>query len=117
MIDMYTRYVRTIFLVLLILFAAGIVLSAAGCGVAKDTKLQVSIKEELKKHKDVQAGKLTVNVQRGVVSISGELYTREEIDRVVQIVSAMQGVVSVKNLMSLPDEYNSRNPTFLDPFN
>jgi len=92
-------------------------LVSAGCGVAKDTQLQVKIKEILKADKNVAANKLIVNVMKGVVTISGELNTREEIDRVVQIVKAIPGVVEVKNQMSLPDNYNAVNPTFLDPFN
>jgi osmotically-inducible protein OsmY len=52
-----------------------------------------------------------------VVTVSGKLNSRDEIDRVVQIVKGVPGVVEVKNQMTLPDNYNSVNPTFLDPFN
>jgi osmotically-inducible protein OsmY len=97
-------------------FAAFIALVGLGCGVAKDTQLQLKIKEALKADRNVQADKLTVNVAKGVVTISGELYTPEEIDRVVQIVQGIEGVVEVKNQMSLPDNWNAVNPTFLDPF-
>ena len=103
--------------IVLIMVIVGVLLSAAGCGVAKDTQLQMTIKEELRNDRNVQHDKLTVNVKDGMVTISGELYTREEIDRVVEIVEGIEGVVLVKNHMSLPDNYNSVNPTFLDPFN
>ena len=96
---------------------AFLVLLGLGCGVAKDTQLQLKIKEALKADRNVQADKLIVNVAKGVVTISGELYTQEEIDRVVQIVQAIEGVVEVRDQMSLPDNYNAVNPTFLDPFN
>jgi len=102
-------------LVLVLLTITG--LSASGCGVAKDSQLQSRIKEALSADKNVQADKLTINIRDGVVTISGELYTQEEIDRVMAIVQAVEGVVRVKNQMNLPDNYNSNNPTFLDPFN
>ncbi|MFH1675874.1 MAG: BON domain-containing protein [bacterium] len=94
-----------------------LLLPVSGCGVAKDTKIQVAIRQELEKHRDVQSDKLIINVKNGVATISGELYTREEIDKVVEVASAVEGVVEVVNRMSLPDNYNSVNPTFLDPFN
>lgn len=102
---------------MILLFVLGLMLPlSSGCGVAKDTQLQMKIREELRKHRDVQVDKLTINVKEGVVTISGELYTREEIDKVVEIVSGIEGVVQVKNQMNLPDDWNTRNPTFLDPF-
>jgi hypothetical protein len=88
-----------------------------GCGVAKDTELQVKIKDTLKADKNVQSEKLIVNVDKGVVTISGKLNSQEQIDHVVEVVKAIPGVIEVKNQMSLPDNYNSNNPTFLDPFN
>ena len=88
-----------------------------GCEVAKETQLQVKIKDTLKADRNVQYDKLIVNVAKGVVTISGKLNTQEEIDHVVEVVKAIPGVVEVKNQMSLPDNYNSNNPTFLDPFN
>jgi len=99
----------------ILLFALAAILTS-GCGVAKDTQLQVKIKDTLAADRLVQAEKLIVNVSDGVVTISGELYTREEIDRVIEIVSAIEGVVRVRDQMNLPDNYNSSNPTFLDPF-
>jgi len=104
-----TRF--TCFVLLAVIFVM-----TTGCGVAKDTQLQVKIKDVLSSDRNVQVEKLTINVKEGVVTISGELYTREEIDRVVEIVSAIEGVIRVKDQMSLPDNYNSSNPTFLDPF-
>jgi len=89
---------------------------STSCATAKDASLQMKIREELRKDRNIQADKLTINVHKGVVTISGELYTQEEIDRVIAIVSAIDGVVEVKNLMTLPDNYNAVNPTFLDPF-
>ena len=83
------------------------------CGVAKSVSLQNRIKEELRQHRDIQADKLTIIVNQGVVSISGELYTQEEIDKVIEIVQGIEGVVEVKNLMMLPDTFGSSNPTML----
>ncbi len=115
MIVMKQTRVRSILVVIIVL--AGMAMGLTGCGVARDTQLQTTIKEELRKDPNVQVDKLIVNVRDGVVSISGELYTREEIDRVVEIVTAVEGVITVRNHMTLPDNYNSSNPTFLDPFN
>lgn len=113
---MRTHALRTL-VALALLFSLGLFLhTASGCGVAKDTKLQMKIREELSKHRDVQVDKLTINVHEGVVTITGELYTREEIDKVVEIVSRIEGVIQVKNHMKLPDDWHTRNPTFLDPF-
>jgi osmotically-inducible protein OsmY len=110
------RCVRVISAIVILAFAVGATVALSGCGVMKDTRLQKQIREELSKHRDVQVDKLTINVQDGVVTISGELYTREEIDKVVEIVSAIPGVVQVKNQMNLPDEFGSRNPVLLYPF-
>ena len=103
-----------ILLAVVLLLAFGMaVLPSTSCGVAKNSRLQAKIKEELRKDQNVQADKLTVNVRDGVVTISGELYTPEEIDRVVEIVTAVEGVVEVRNQMTLPDNFQSTNPTFL----
>jgi hypothetical protein len=101
----------------LITFVLSAFFLSIGCAVAKDTQLQVKIKDMLKADRNVQYDKLIVNVMKGVVTISGKLNTQEEIDHVVEVVKAIPGVVEVKNQMSLPDNYNSNNPTFLDPFN
>ena len=114
---MSRNHTRILSLALIFILLTITGMSASGCGVAKDSQLQSRIKEALSADKNVQADKLTVNVQDGVVTISGELYTQEEIDRVMAIVQAVEGVVRVKNQMNLPDNYNSNNPTFLDPFN
>jgi len=106
-----------IFIVFIAALTGVMLLTVPGCGVAKDTKIQVAIRQELEKHRDVQSDKLVINVKNGVATISGELYTREEIDKVVEIAKGIEGVVEVVNKMSLPDDYNSVNPTFLDPFN
>lgn len=100
-------------LLLLLVFICGAAPVMTGCDVMKDKQLQAKIREELGKHRDVQVSKLTINAQDGVVTISGELYTMEEIDRVVEIVSGMEEVERVKNLMTLPDDFQSHNPTFL----
>ena len=114
---MTRNHTRTLSFTLILILLAVTAISASGCGVAKDSQLQSKIKEALRADKNVQADKLTVNVRDGVVTISGELYTPEEIERVMAIVETVEGVVRVKNQMSLPDNYNSSNPTFLDPFN
>jgi len=114
---MARNHTRILSLTLILILLTVTAISVSGCGVAKDSQLQSRIKEALSADKNVQADKLTVNVQDGVVTISGELYTQEEIDRVMAIVQAVEGVVRVKNQMNLPDNYNSNNPTFLDPFN
>lgn len=90
------------------------VFAATGCGVAKDTQIQLKVKEALADNRNIQADKLTVNVKDGVVTISGELYTQEEIDLVVQLVSAIEGVVEVKDQMTLPDTFGSTNPVMND---
>ncbi len=97
----------------LLLMASGLVMSALSCGVMEDSNLQTSIKEELRKHNDIGHDNLTVNVRDGIVTISGELGTQEEIDKVMLIVSAMEGVVEVKDQMNIPDNFNATNPTML----
>lgn len=104
-------------LVIIVFLSLACIFSFSGCGVAKDTQLQIKIKEALKQDRNIQADKLTINVAKGIVTISGELYTQEEIDRVIEIVKGIPGVVEVRDQMSLPDNYNAINPTFLDPFN
>jgi hypothetical protein len=111
---MHTRSVLTF---IFLAFVLSTFCLTAGCGVAKDTQLQVKIKDTLKADKNVQSERLIVNVDKGVVTISGKLNTQQEIDHVVDVVKAIPGVIDVKNQMSLPDNYNSNNPTFLDPFN
>ena len=110
---MHQKHVRIFYLMTLVFTAVGMVCLFSGCDVMKNTSLQNTIKEELRQHRDVQYEKLTINVLDGVVTISGELYTREEIDKVVEIVEGIEGVVQVKNLMTLPDDFQSSNPTFL----
>ena len=101
-----------------LIYLAGIgliaVLISMGCGVAKDTKIQLAVKEALGNDRNVQADKLTVNVKEGVVTISGELYTPEEIDLEVQIAGGVEGVVKVVNNMTLPDTFGSTNPIMQD---
>lgn len=103
--------------ILFISLLSFVFLAVSGCGVAKDTQLQMKIKEALHSDKTVPYDKLTVNVAAGVVTISGKVNSKDVIDHVVQLVQAIPGVVQVKNQMTLPDNYNSVNPTFLDPFN
>jgi len=111
--EMQTNMRRLTFLVLLLSLIAGIAVTSTGCGVAADTKLQMEIKDALAADRNVNSDNLTVNVKDGVVTISGELGTREEIDRVVEIASAIEGVIEVKNQMNLPDTFGSTNPTML----
>jgi len=104
---------RSVAMLLLLVFICSAAPLMSGCDVMKDKQLQAKIREELSKDREVQVSKLTINARDGVVTISGELYTMEEIDRVVEIVSAIEGVVTVRNHMSLPDDFQSHNPTFL----
>jgi hypothetical protein len=108
--------INTTWILILISMIFPLAISSAGCGVAKDTQLQMKIKDELAKDRNVQADKITVNVKRGVVTVSGELYTQEEIDRAVEIISGVEGVETVNNLLKLPDTFGSQNPTMLYPF-
>jgi osmotically-inducible protein OsmY len=85
-----------------------------GCGVAKDTSIQVAVKKALDDNKNISADKLIVNVKDGVVTISGELGTQKEIDLAVQVAMVVEGVVEVKNQMSLPDNYGSTDPIMND---
>lgn len=110
---MYQKHIRIFYLLTLVFTAVGMLCLFSGCDVMKNTSLQSTIKEELRQHPDVQYEKLTINVVDGVVTISGELYTREEINKVVEIVEGIEGVVQVKNIMTLPDDFQSSNPTFL----
>lgn len=102
---------RKYFIIFTMLFLA---ISMLSCGVAKDTQIQVKVKEALEKNKNIAANKLIVNVKDGVVTISGELNTKEEIDLAVQTAKAVPGVVDVINQMSLPDNFGGTNPIMND---
>lgn len=108
-----TNFSRILGFMVLIILCMTFILPITSCNVARSVTLQNKIKEELRQHRDIQADKLTIIVNSGVVSISGELYTQEEIDMVVEIVTGIEGVVEVKNLMTLPDTFGSTNPTML----
>jgi osmotically-inducible protein OsmY len=99
---------------ILVLLLSALLNSLTSCSVMKSVDLQNTIKEELRQHRDIQADKLTIIVNKGVVTISGELYTQEEIDMVVEIVTGIEGVVEVKNQMNLPDPFGSTNPIMQD---
>ncbi|HDS29471.1 MAG TPA: BON domain-containing protein [Firmicutes bacterium] len=101
-------------LLISLIFIAGFIVSGTGCGVAKDTQLQIKIKEALREDRNVSHDKLIVNVKDGIVTITGELGTQTEIDRVTEIVMAIEGVVELKNNITLPDDWHTTNPTFLD---
>ena len=45
---------------------------------------------------------ITVNVQEGVVTLSGRVYSSSQLAKVIQDVHSVAGVVRVKNHLSLP---------------
>ena len=110
---MIAKFSRVLCIMVFISICLVFILPMISCNVARSVTLQNTIKEELRQHRDIQADKLTIIVNSGVVSISGELYTQDEIDKVIEIVTGIEGVVEVKNLMTLPDTFGSSNPTML----
>jgi hypothetical protein len=103
-----------LFMLVPMIAIASLIVIGVGCGVAKDTQLQIKIKDTLAADRNVAHDKLIVNVKDGVVTITGELGTQAEIDHVTEVVSAIDGVKELKNLVTLPDDWHTRNPTFND---
>ena len=111
---MSSKYSRILSILVFISILLVLSLPLTSCNVYRSFNLQSKIKEELRQHRDIQADKLTINVSKGVVTISGELYTQQEIDMVIEIVTGIEGVVEVKNQMTLPDTFGSTNPIMQD---
>jgi osmotically-inducible protein OsmY len=53
---------------------------------------------------DAPKGKVSVNVEDGVVYLRGELESRDEIDELVKAANGVDGVRRVENLLHLPAE-------------
>jgi hypothetical protein len=106
--------IRVLSMAILVLILSAFFMPLTSCSVMKSVTLQNTIKEQLRQHRDIQVDKLTIIVNKGVVTISGELSTQEEIDMVVEIVTGIAGVVEVKNQMTLPDTFGSTNPLMQD---
>ncbi len=87
---------------------------AAGCGVAKDTQIQIRVKNALREDMHIAHDNLIVNVKDGVVTISGELGSQADIERITEVVSVIEGVLELQNNVVLPDDWHSTNPSFND---
>lgn len=67
-----------------------------------DTTLADKIRSEVFRDPDVPKGKVSVNVQNGVVQLRGELPRTELIEDLVAQTRKVQGVRDVENLLHLP---------------
>jgi len=68
---------------------------------ASTTDVQQHIKDALQRHADVEAGKISVTVTGGVVTLNGTVESMEEMDRVEEAAWAAPGVTRVVDNMRI----------------
>jgi osmotically-inducible protein OsmY len=69
-----------------------------------DPALARKVESEIFRGEDVEKGKISVNVEYGVVYLRGEVPDREQMDALVARTRAVDGVRAVENLTHLPNE-------------
>ena len=74
-----------------------------GCG-RPDTDIQEAVRTELGRDPITEPFALDVEVEGGVVSISGKTLTVEQQERALEVARAVEGVTDVKNGMMLHDK-------------
>ena len=79
-----------------------LLLVAVGCG-RSDTDTQEAVRTELERDPITEPFALDVEVDGGVVSISGKTQTVEQQERALEVARAVEGVTEVKNGMVLQD--------------
>jgi len=73
-------------------------------GRLNDQGLEAKVESEVFRSPDSPKNAVNLNVEAGVVYLRGELSSREEIERLVESVRAVDGVGSVRSLLHLPGE-------------
>jgi osmotically-inducible protein OsmY len=69
-----------------------------------DPALARKVESEIFRGEEVEKGKISVNVEYGVVYLRGEVPDREQMDALVARTRAVDGVRAVENLTHLPNE-------------
>ena len=69
-----------------------------------DPALARKVESEIFRGEEVEKGKISVNVEYGVVYLRGEVPDREQMDSLVARTRAVDGVRAVENLTHLPNE-------------
>lgn len=69
-----------------------------------DQALKAKVETELFRDADAPKGDVVVDVVGGVVSLRGEVKTRDEVSALEQAARAVAGVEDVENLLHAPDE-------------
>ena len=69
-----------------------------------DPALAQKVESEVFRDQDIAKGKISVNVEYGVVSLRGEVPDREQMDALVARTRQVDGVLGVENLTHLPNE-------------
>jgi len=69
-----------------------------------DPAIARKVESEIFRGEEVEKGKISVNVEYGVVYLRGEVPDREQMDALVARTRAVDGVRAVENLTHLPNE-------------
>jgi hypothetical protein len=69
-----------------------------------DQGLSSKVESMIFRAEDAPKGRVSVNVEKGVVFLRGEVETQEQIDMLVRGAEHVDGVEDVRNLMHLPGE-------------
>jgi hypothetical protein len=69
-----------------------------------DAGLAQKVESVIFRPEDAPKGRVSVNVEDGVVFLRGEVETQEQIDMLVRSADHVDGVKEVRNLMHLPGE-------------
>lgn len=76
----------------------------AGCSIMKSTQIEQAVAKALAVDQRTSSYSFEVSCDaNGEVTITGEVYTPEDIDAVAEIASAVKGVNSVVNRCHVPD--------------
>ncbi len=76
---------------------------AVGCRPA-DPALQIAVDERLSRERDTALLSLDIGVNRGVIHLAGEVSSREQRRRIVELARSVDGVKDVVDEMHLSDE-------------
>jgi hypothetical protein len=69
-----------------------------------DQGLASKVESMIFRPEDAPKGRVSVNVEKGIVFLRGEVETQEQIDTLVRSADHVDGVEEVRNLMHLPGE-------------
>jgi osmotically-inducible protein OsmY len=69
-----------------------------------DPGLQAKVESEIYREADVPSGRVSVNVESGIVFLRGEVEDRSTIERLREAAAGVDGVRGVENLLHTPGE-------------